>query len=76
MSKNNTTNCPQCGTVIEADPFDREENIISCPNCNTELKITKIYPLKVKLLKRANEAENDYMNYIEDEDETYPNRDY
>ena len=51
MAKDNTANCPQCGAVIETDPFSTEGDIISCLHCETELRITSTYPLKVKMLR-------------------------
>ncbi|MGB2599060.1 MAG: hypothetical protein WBB86_07505 [Candidatus Omnitrophota bacterium] len=76
MSKDNTTNCPQCGAVIEANSFSEVGDLITCLHCDTELRITKTYPLKVKTLKNTNEVEGTYTSYIEDEDEINPDYDY
>jgi lysine biosynthesis protein LysW len=75
VSKDNTTNCPQCGAVIEINSFSEEGELITCLHCDTKLRITKIYPLRVKMLKRTNEVEDDYMDDIEGKDEAYPDYD-
>ena len=77
MSKDNTSNCPKCGAIIEADPFSDEGELISCLHCSAELKITNVYPLKVKMIKMANKKiADDYMEYIEDENDIPLDQDY
>jgi len=53
MSRNDTAKCPNCGEIIETDPFDEVGDEIVCHYCDTELVITGKNPLRVKIVKRS-----------------------
>jgi lysine biosynthesis protein LysW len=48
MSKENIARCPECGKKIEVE-FDVElEDVVFCPECDAELVVVKLNPVKLK----------------------------
>ncbi len=64
MSKEFTTKCPKCGEVIEIDEYYEVGDEIICTNCDVDLKIEKMNPLKLKVVRR-----DESLDELEDEDD-------
>ncbi len=57
MSSTATVECPECAADVTIPADAMQNEIISCPDCGTELEITSLNPLEVEL---APEVEEDW----------------
>ncbi|MFH1798423.1 MAG: hypothetical protein ABH844_03650 [Candidatus Omnitrophota bacterium] len=69
MSKNAKTRCPVCGGAVEVGVYTEIGDLITCYDCDAELEIVKIEPLKVRIARNNYSEENEMLNEVEDNDE-------
>lgn len=53
MAEHDIAECPNCGDMVEIDFYNEIGDEISCPSCDTALRITSTEPLRLKMLKRV-----------------------
>jgi alpha-aminoadipate/glutamate carrier protein LysW len=68
--------CPKCGTEIDVDEDEVEEGeILACLECDTEMEVVQIHPVKVNVISDEDEEEDedeesdDGDDLAEDDDE-------
>lgn len=50
--------CPECGGLLDLEVDEVEEGeIISCPDCGTELEVVNLHPLELDALEEEEEEE-------------------
>ena len=60
--------CPECDAEIEVDEFDVDKgDLISCPDCGSNLEVTSIAPVELEAVDDDDEDEDD--DELEDDDE-------
>ena len=79
MGKSNVKKCPNCGEILEIDEYNEEGDEITCYDCGTILVVKQVEPLKLAVLKSAedpDEEDLDEEDSIEDLDEEVGPGDY
>ncbi|MGD2279339.1 MAG: hypothetical protein PVH45_04525 [Candidatus Omnitrophota bacterium] len=66
MSRSNTCKCPICGFLIETESHNEPDDIITCFNCEAELKIVSVKPLKLKVHRRHQSEEEERLKEVDD----------
>ena len=62
--------CPECDAEIEVDEFDVDKgDLISCPDCGSNLEVTSIAPVELELADDEDDDEDDDDEDDEDDDE-------
>ena len=52
--------CPECGGVVDIEEGEVEEGeIISCPDCGSDLEVVNSHPLELDLLEDEEEEEEE-----------------
>ena len=60
--------CPECDADIEVDEYDVDKgDLISCPDCGTNLEVTGLSPVELTLV--VNDEEEDEDDDKEDSDD-------
>jgi alpha-aminoadipate carrier protein LysW len=60
--------CPECDAELDVDEFEVEKgDVISCPDCGSNLEVTSVAPLEIEVVTEDDEDEDD--EFEEDEDE-------
>ena len=60
--------CPECDADIEVDEYDVDKgDLISCPDCGTNLEVTGLSPVELTLV--VNDDEEDEDDDKEDSDD-------
>jgi len=67
MSRNNTAKCPHCGEMIEVDLFDEVGDEVYCHECDSELEIVGKDPLRLKIVRRADDDDEEGEGYFEED---------
>ena len=50
--------CPKCAVEIDVDEDEVEEGeILNCPECDAELEVVQIHPVKVNVISDEDEEE-------------------
>jgi lysine biosynthesis protein LysW len=50
--------CPKCAVEIDVDEDEVEEGeILNCPECDAELEVVQIHPVKVNVISDEDEVE-------------------
>lgn len=49
--------CPECGAEISIETGAQKGEVVTCPECTTDLEIVSLNPLKIK---KAPEAQEDW----------------
>ena len=62
MSEKYTAKCPECGKIIEIDDYNVAGDEIVCEYCDTDLEILKMDPVKLKIVARHYDEEDDYVD--------------
>lgn len=70
MPKNVKTRCPVCGGVIEAGMYAEVGDLITCYDCDAELEIVKVEPLKVKIARNNYSEEHEMFDNVEEDEES------
>ena len=71
MSKDIKGKCPNCGEIIEIDEYYEEGDEIICGDCDSELIIERLRPLKFRIIRKSDVRDSDSYDYDEDHDEDY-----
>ena len=63
--------CPKCAVEVDLDEDEVEEGeILSCPECDAELEVVQIHPVRVNVISdeedEAEEAVEDEAKEVED----------
>jgi hypothetical protein len=61
--------CTACGEIFELEPDYNVGDIISCPICYEELKITSLNPAQAELSNAGEGEAEDYSENDEEEEE-------
>ena len=62
--------CPECDAEIEVDEFDVDKgDLISCPDCGTNLEVTGTSPIELDLADDDDEDEDDDREDDDDDEE-------
>jgi alpha-aminoadipate carrier protein LysW len=57
-------NCPECDALVDLEADEAEEGeLVSCPECGTDLEVVSTNPLELRL------AEDEDLDDEDDEDE-------
>ncbi|MFH1395297.1 MAG: hypothetical protein ABIH09_03990 [Candidatus Omnitrophota bacterium] len=69
MSKKDIAKCPRCATPIEIEDEVEIGDILYCLNCDAELEVIKIYPIKLRDLERFEPSEemSDFRDFYEND---------
>ena len=52
--------CPECDAEIEVDEFDVDKgDLISCPDCGSNLEVTSITPVELEAVEEDDEDEDE-----------------
>ena len=52
--------CPECAVEIDVDEDEVEEGeILSCPECDSELEVVQVHPVHVNVISDEDEEEED-----------------
>lgn len=52
--------CPECGSVLDLEEDEVEEGeVISCPDCGTDLEVVNLHPLELDALEDEEEEEQE-----------------
>ena len=52
--------CPKCGAEIDVDEDEVEEGeILACLECETEMEVVQIHPVKVNVISDDDDDEDD-----------------
>ena len=58
--------CPECDAELDVDEFDADKgDVISCPECGSNLHIVGLSPLEVEVVSDEDDDEDE----LEEEDE-------
>ncbi|MEO8521706.1 MAG: hypothetical protein ABI603_10100, partial [Acidobacteriota bacterium] len=62
--------CPECDAEVEVDEFDVDKgDLISCPDCGSNLEVASIAPLELEAVDEDDDEEDDDDEDAEDEDD-------
>jgi alpha-aminoadipate carrier protein LysW len=62
--------CPECDADVGVDEYDVDKgDIISCPECGTNLEVTNVSPVELETAPEEDEDELDDDSEDEDEEE-------
>jgi alpha-aminoadipate carrier protein LysW len=62
--------CPECDAEIEVDEYDVDKgDLISCPECGTNLEVVGVSPVELDLAGDEDEDEEDAEDDEDEEDE-------
>ncbi len=62
--------CPECEANIDVDEFDVDKgDLISCPECGTDLEVTGVAPIELDVVSDEDEDEDDLDEDEDDLDE-------
>jgi lysine biosynthesis protein LysW len=67
--------CPDCAVEIDVDEDEIEEGeILTCPECEAELEVVQIHPVRVNVISDEDEeeGESDEQGDVLDEEEEDP----
>jgi alpha-aminoadipate carrier protein LysW len=65
--------CPECDGELDIDEYDVDKgDLLSCPECGTNLEVVNVSPLEFESAPEDEEDEDDDLEDedLEDEDET------
>ena len=65
--------CPECDGELDVDEYDVDKgDLLSCPECGTNLEVVGVSPLEFEAASEDEEEEDDDLDDddLEDEDET------
>lgn len=71
MTGENGGKCPKCGDYVDVDKFCEVGDVVFCSNCDAELEIRSIDPVKFRAVGREHLEEEDIDtldDYDADED--------
>ncbi len=52
--------CPDCASEIDVDEDEVEEGeILSCPECEVELEVTQVHPVRLNVISDEDDLEED-----------------
>ncbi len=61
--------CPKCATEIDVDEDEVEEGeILACLECEAEMEVVQIHPVKVNIISDDDELEDEDEKSDDDED--------
>lgn len=66
MTKHSKTRCPACGSMIEIDEYTEVGDLITCFDCDAELEVIKLDPIKVRIAKDSFPEESETFNNIDE----------
>lgn len=60
--------CPDCGAAMDLDEDEVEEGeILSCPECESELEVVQTHPVKLNSLSEEEDEEEESSEEEEEE---------
>lgn len=70
MAKDNMAKCPECGKRIEVDHDAEVGDVVFCSECDAELTVVKLNPLKLKAAEHSDLEDTDDLLSEEEEEDT------
>ncbi|MDD4957410.1 MAG: hypothetical protein PHH49_08210 [Candidatus Omnitrophica bacterium] len=70
MGRPRATKCPECGDIIEIDPYAEDGEMFYCPSCDAELEIVSVQPLKLRSkggAKPGKDRDSEEDDYLEED---------
>jgi len=71
MSENEIVKCPSCSDLIEIEDGFELGDIIYCSNCEAEMEVIRVYPIKLRKLEESEEKEEifDFREFYGDDED-------
>ena len=62
--------CPECDAELDIDEFEVQKgDVISCPDCGSNLEVTGVSPLEIEVVSEDDEDEDEDVDEDEELDE-------
>ena len=59
MSETYRLKCPECGEIVEMDPYDDVGDEIECYSCGSTLIIKQTNPVRLGVIRRGDDTDDD-----------------
>ncbi|MFH1665539.1 MAG: hypothetical protein ABIA77_05285 [Candidatus Omnitrophota bacterium] len=70
MSGRNKAKCPECGEMVELDPYSDIGDIVACHGCDADLEVIMLQPPKLRAIRPEGPlGQDDYLDELGDEPE-------